>query len=58
MSTSFPPDAAHNLAELAAQVADGKVRVVITDDLPLADAAKAMQLNESGHGHGKIVLHR
>jgi NADPH:quinone reductase-like Zn-dependent oxidoreductase len=58
MSNSFPPDAAQNLAELAAQVADGKVRVVITDDLPLVDAAKAMQLNETGHGHGKIVLHR
>jgi NADPH:quinone reductase-like Zn-dependent oxidoreductase len=58
MSTSFPPEAAQHLAELAAQVTDDKIQVVITDELPLADAAKAMQLNETGHSRGKIVLHR
>ena len=58
MSNSFPDTAAQNLAELAAQVAEGTVRVEIADDLPLAEAAKAMQLNETGHARGKIILHR
>jgi NADPH:quinone reductase-like Zn-dependent oxidoreductase len=36
---------------------EGKLRIVIAADLPLADAAKAMTQSETGHAQGKIVLH-
>jgi Zinc-binding dehydrogenase len=32
--------------------------VLLATTLPLADAAKAMQLSETGHAQGKIILHR
>lgn len=58
MSNSFPEDAVQHLVELAQQVATGAVRVEIAKDLPLSESAVAMQLNETGHSRGKIVLHR
>ena len=41
---------------IAALVADGKLRAAIDTVLPLADAAKAHELSESGRTTGKIVL--
>jgi NADPH:quinone reductase-like Zn-dependent oxidoreductase len=58
LSTTFLPDAARVLAEQAAQVVDGTLKITIATTLPFADAAKAMQHSETGHVQGKIVLHR
>lgn len=44
------------LAEYARLVADGRLRVRIDRSFPLADAAKAQELSETGHARGKIVL--
>jgi NADPH:quinone reductase-like Zn-dependent oxidoreductase len=49
------PDAGQ-LAEIAGLVDSGKVRPIIEAVLPLAEAAKAHELNQSGHTRGKIVL--
>jgi NADPH:quinone reductase-like Zn-dependent oxidoreductase len=38
-------------------VADGTIRPVVGTTLPLADAAEAHRLMESGTGTGKILLH-
>jgi NADPH:quinone reductase-like Zn-dependent oxidoreductase len=52
---SVEPD--HTALEaLSALVEDGLLRPHITQALPLADAAKAHELLESGHTQGKIVL--
>ncbi|MEX5712501.1 NADP-dependent oxidoreductase [Parafrankia sp. FMc6] len=58
LSTTFLPDAARVLTEQAEQIVTGKLRITIAADLPLADAAKAMEHSETGHAQGKIVLHR
>ncbi|GLY46475.1 NADP-dependent oxidoreductase [Lentzea sp. NBRC 102530] len=44
------------LGEYARQAADGELRVRIAASLPLADAAKAQELVETGHVQGKVVL--
>jgi NADPH:quinone reductase-like Zn-dependent oxidoreductase len=44
------------LAAYARLAADGLLRVRIDRVLPLADAAEAHELSESGHPHGKLVL--
>jgi NADPH:quinone reductase-like Zn-dependent oxidoreductase len=44
------------LARIAELVTDGKVRVVISELLPLSDASRAHELSESRHVRGKIVL--
>lgn len=44
------------LARIAELVASGEVRVEIAEVVPLADAARAHELSESGHTRGKIVL--
>ena len=49
------PDAGQ-LAHVAELVASGEVRVEIAETLPLADAARAHELSESGHTRGKIIL--
>lgn len=56
-STPFlvEPDGAA-LAEIAALVDAGKIRVEIEAVLPLADAGKAHELGEAGRSTGKIVL--
>ncbi|HKR68436.1 MAG TPA: NADP-dependent oxidoreductase [Streptosporangiaceae bacterium] len=41
---------------LAAQLADGSLRAVVSHELPLAAAARAHEILEQGHSGGKIVL--
>ncbi|HXR29065.1 MAG TPA: NADP-dependent oxidoreductase [Solirubrobacteraceae bacterium] len=47
---------AEQLQRIAALVADGEVRVEIAEEIPLAGAARAHALSESGHTRGKIIL--
>jgi NADPH:quinone reductase-like Zn-dependent oxidoreductase len=49
------PDSAQ-LAEIASLIDAGTVNPVITVVLPLAEAAQAHELSQSGHTRGKIVL--
>ena len=49
------PDAGE-LAQIAALIDAGKIKVTISQVVPLADAAKAHQQIETGHTKGKIVL--
>jgi NADPH:quinone reductase-like Zn-dependent oxidoreductase len=44
------------LAKIAGLVADGVVRVEITQTFPLSEARQAHELSEAGHTRGKIVL--
>jgi NADPH:quinone reductase-like Zn-dependent oxidoreductase len=44
------------LTRIAELVADGEVRVEITEVLPLTEVQRAHELSESGHTRGKIVL--
>ncbi|GHH31306.1 NADP-dependent oxidoreductase [Lentzea cavernae] len=44
------------LAEYARLVVEGKLGVRIAQSLPLADAAKAQELVETGHATGKVLL--
>ena len=44
------------LAEIAKLVDAGKVKVILDAVLPLAEAAKAQEMNATGHTRGKIVL--
>jgi NADPH:quinone reductase-like Zn-dependent oxidoreductase len=44
------------LARIGDLVAEGQVRVEISELLPLAEASRAHELSESGHTRGKIVL--
>ena len=44
------------LKALAALVAEGEVKPQVGDVLPLAEAAKAHRISETGHVRGKIVL--
>jgi NADPH:quinone reductase-like Zn-dependent oxidoreductase len=46
-----------DLEQLAKLVGDGKIKVRIAEVMPLAKAAEAQRMNESGKAHGKIVLH-
>ncbi|MET1074003.1 MAG: NADP-dependent oxidoreductase [Umezawaea sp.] len=56
-STPFLVEPDHAaLAEIAALVDSGKIRVAIEAVLPLADAGKAHELGEAGRSTGKIVL--
>jgi NADPH:quinone reductase-like Zn-dependent oxidoreductase len=49
------PDAAQ-LIEIAALIDAGDVRVQVSEELPLEQAARAHELIETGHTRGKIVL--
>lgn len=49
------PDAAQ-LTKIAELVDSGKVRVIVDAVVPLPEAARAHQLNQSGHTRGKIVI--
>ena len=49
------PDPAQ-LARIAALIDSGELKPVITAVLPLAEAARAHELSQTGHGRGKIVL--
>jgi NADPH:quinone reductase-like Zn-dependent oxidoreductase len=44
------------LSRIAELVADGEVRVEISEVLPLAEVQQSHELSESGHNRGKIVL--
>ncbi|WP_326574289.1 NADP-dependent oxidoreductase [Streptomyces sp. NBC_00481] len=44
------------LADYARRAADGRLDIRIDRSLPLADAAKAQELSEAGHSHGKLLL--
>jgi NADPH:quinone reductase-like Zn-dependent oxidoreductase len=54
MVESRPNGAA--LAEIAKIVDSGKLAPVIDRILPLSEARRALELSQSGHTHGKIVL--
>ena len=49
------PDAAQ-LTKIAEMVDAGKIRVIVDAVVPLAEAARAHQMSETGHSRGKIVL--
>src|SRR5262249_21619695 len=44
------------LAEIAALVVAGKVKVRVEKTFRLRDARQAQELSQAGHAHGKIVL--
>jgi NADPH:quinone reductase-like Zn-dependent oxidoreductase len=44
------------LSEIAKLVDAGKLKPVVETVLPLSDARRALELNETGHARGKIVL--
>jgi NADPH:quinone reductase-like Zn-dependent oxidoreductase len=44
------------LSEIAKLVDAGKLKPVVETVLPLSDARRALELNETGHTRGKIVL--
>jgi NADPH:quinone reductase-like Zn-dependent oxidoreductase len=44
------------LTRIAALLADGRIRVHVGAALPFTEAAKAHELAEAGHTHGKLVL--
>jgi NADPH:quinone reductase-like Zn-dependent oxidoreductase len=41
---------------LAQLVADGRIKVMVETVLPLAEARRALEISQSGHAKGKIVL--
>jgi len=45
-----------DLTEIARLIDSGNVKTVVETVLPLAEARRAHELSESGHGRGKIVL--
>ena len=47
---------ANELAEITRLIDEGKLKAHISTILPLAEVKKALQLSESGHTRGKIVL--
>lgn len=47
---------ADDLAELSREVDAGRVHVEVQQVLPLADAARAHEISQSGHVRGKLVL--
>jgi len=49
------PDA-DELAQIAALIDSGDVRPLVSNIIPLAEAARAQQLSQTGHVRGKIVL--
>jgi NADPH:quinone reductase-like Zn-dependent oxidoreductase len=44
------------LSEIAKLVDAGKLKPVVETVLPLSDARRAHELNETGHARGKTVL--
>jgi NADPH:quinone reductase-like Zn-dependent oxidoreductase len=42
--------------DVATLAAEGLITFTIAHRLPLVEAAEALELSRSGHGHGKIVL--
>jgi NADPH:quinone reductase-like Zn-dependent oxidoreductase len=54
-SLSSHPDASE-LAEITKLIDDGKIKPIVTEVLPLTDAAKAVAQAETHHTRGKLVL--
>jgi NADPH:quinone reductase-like Zn-dependent oxidoreductase len=54
-STFVQPNPAQ-LEQLAALADSGKLRAIVEAVLPLPEAARAHQMNETGHTRGKLVL--
>jgi len=52
----FVQPSASQLAEIAKLVDSGKLKPVVEAVLPLAEARRAQEMNETGHTRGKIVL--
>src|SRR5258708_18959327 len=48
---------ASNLIQVAELISAGKLTPAIQAGFPLSEAAAAMQLCETGHGRGRIILH-
>lgn len=48
---------ASNLVQIAELISAGKLTPAIQAGFPLSEAAAAMQLCETGHGRGRIILH-
>ncbi|HST30829.1 MAG TPA: zinc-binding dehydrogenase, partial [Chthoniobacterales bacterium] len=44
------------LARIGKLIDDGKIKVIVSETLPLADASKAQTKADTGHARGKIVL--
>jgi NADPH:quinone reductase-like Zn-dependent oxidoreductase len=55
--TQAPEVTSPILAQLAALVESGDLDPQVGETFPLADAARAHAASETGHGHGRIVLH-
>jgi len=49
------PDA-EALADIAAQLADGRLRIVLEQTFPLDQVALAHAVGEEGHVRGRLVL--
>ena len=47
---------AGDLAEVARQAADGRLRVTVAETYPLEESAAAHEAVATGHGRGKVVL--
>jgi NADPH:quinone reductase-like Zn-dependent oxidoreductase len=54
-SLSVKPDS-NELGEIGKLIDENKIKVVVSQTFPLADAAKAQELVATGHTRGKIVL--
>ena len=55
-SAFFSHPSSSQLSEIAKLVDAGKLKPVVETVLPLSDARRAHELNETGHARGKIVL--
>ena len=53
----FTPPRGAVLAQLAQRVDDGRLRVLVGQELALADAGRAHRLGESSKARGKMILH-
>jgi len=47
---------AGELARIATLIDEGKIKPVVSEILPLAEARRAHEMSETGHTRGKIVL--
>jgi NADPH:quinone reductase-like Zn-dependent oxidoreductase len=56
VGTDADPQALHGLALAVALAGEGRLRVPVAAEFPLAEAAAAHELSESRHARGKIVL--
>ena len=55
MSAGRAPEA--NLTKISELLVSGVIKPVVGTVFPLAQAAKAQEMSQSGHGRGRIVLH-